>query len=60
MEAAAAAADLVLLPDPCGDRQIKSIAPPPHKALSVETLFKGGRASPAHPPSGKPNWKTLV
>lgn len=47
---------LELLPDPCGDRQMKSIAPPPHRALTVEKLFKSGRNSLC---PGKPDWKLL-
>ena len=37
-----AASDIQLLSDPCNDRVMKSMAPPPHKALTVETLYKGG------------------
>ena len=36
------ATDIQLLSDPCNDRVMKSMAPPPHKALTVESLYKGG------------------
>ena len=35
-------AHLPLLPDPCNDRQMKAIVPPPHKAVSTEMLYKAG------------------
>ena len=37
------ATDIQLLSDPCNDRVMKSIPPPPHKALTVDTLYKGGK-----------------
>ena len=37
------ATDIQLLSDPCNDRVMKSMAPPPHRALTVETLYKGGK-----------------
>lgn len=37
------ATDIQLLSDPCNDRVMKSMAPPPHKALTVDSLYKGGK-----------------
>ena len=27
------------LPDPCKDRKVKSVKPPPHRPLSIERVF---------------------
>lgn len=54
-------ASLELLPDPCGDRQMKTIAPPPHRALTIEKLYSGGKLHLHRFDSfiGKPDWKVL-
>ena len=31
------------LPDPCNDRKIKSVRPPPHKPLSLEKAIINGK-----------------
>jgi serine/threonine-protein phosphatase 2B catalytic subunit len=44
------------LSDPCHDRPIKTLTPPPHKSLSHEKLF------PSHLKRGTaevPDWKLL-
>ena len=55
-------AGIELLPDPCGDRQMKTIAPPPHRALTIEKLYSGGKThfcSGFDSSIGKPDWKVL-
>ncbi len=49
-------ASLELLPDPCHDRQMKSIVPPPHRALTIDKLYVGGNTESL---LGKPDWKLL-
>jgi len=40
------------LSDPCNDRQVKTVRPPPHKPLSKNLIW------PAHL-KNKPDWKAL-